>query len=297
MATYPNLPDNRLIVNGVDLSEVYGLILIDGYNLKPPEPKTYTVDIPGGNGIIDLSEALTGDIVYENRSQKFTFDLIYPENFEKIKTRVMNFLHGKAFDYKMTMDPDYTYHGRFKVTEHNHTAYTDGILGVIVVEIDANPYKRKERCVYSLNAGGGRLYKFESGRRKVHPIVECTQPCYITWNHIDYVVPQGTYRLNDVLFSEGTNEMWVNTCKYWDVTWEELAENGALAQTWENLSTYRWDEIQTIGQKKDDCVQTWLDLGLTYWGDLLEKHWYDLNYKKNEMSEVTAYISYDWEDL
>ena len=75
MASYPGLPDNRLIVNGIDLSMKYGLILIDGYELDPPSPKTTTVDIPGANGSIDLTEALNGDVVYDNRTKKFVFKI------------------------------------------------------------------------------------------------------------------------------------------------------------------------------------------------------------------------------
>ena len=106
--SYPDLPNNRLIVNGVDLSIRFQMVLLDGYTLEPPEPKTYTVDIPGGNGVIDLTEALTGDVAYKNRKQEFTFAVIDVKNFEKVKTEVSNFLHGRAFDYTMTMDPGYT---------------------------------------------------------------------------------------------------------------------------------------------------------------------------------------------
>ena len=67
---YPGLPNNRLIVNGVDLSTEYGMILLDGYTLSPPEPKTYTVDIPGGDGVIDLTEGLTGDVAYNGNVVK-----------------------------------------------------------------------------------------------------------------------------------------------------------------------------------------------------------------------------------
>ena len=58
--SYPDLPNNRLIVNGVDLSIRFQMVLLDGYTLEPPEPKTYTVDIPGGNGVIDLTRLLPG---------------------------------------------------------------------------------------------------------------------------------------------------------------------------------------------------------------------------------------------
>ena len=183
--SYPDLPNNRLIVNGVDLSIRFQMVLLDGYTLEPPEPKTYTVDIPGGNGVIDLTEALTGDVAYKNRKQEFTFAVIDVKNFEKVKTEVSNFLHGRAFDYTMTMDPGYTYHGRFSVDSYSHEAYANGLLGQFKIKVDADPYKLKEHCAYRLNATGGKLYRFESGRRPVHPTIECTQPTIIVWNKED----------------------------------------------------------------------------------------------------------------
>lgn len=38
-----------------------------------PTPNTNYVDVPGGNGHIDLTEALTGDVTYSNRT--LTFEL------------------------------------------------------------------------------------------------------------------------------------------------------------------------------------------------------------------------------
>ena len=49
--SYPDLPENRLIVNGVDLAVRYNMVLLDGYTLSPPEPKTTTVEIPGRDGV------------------------------------------------------------------------------------------------------------------------------------------------------------------------------------------------------------------------------------------------------
>lgn len=69
--SYPDYPENRLIVNGVDLTLKYGLILIDGYKLDPPEVKKYEVDIPGGDGVIDLTDSLLGDTAYKNREIEF----------------------------------------------------------------------------------------------------------------------------------------------------------------------------------------------------------------------------------
>lgn len=294
---YPGLPNNRLIVNGVDLSVRFQIALIDGYELNPPEPKTYTVDIPGGNGVIDLTEALTGDVSYNNRSQKFTFVCINPNDFEKVKTKISNFLHGRFYDYKITMDPDYTYHGRFKVTSYSHTAYSDGKVGTVEIEIDAKPYKTKEKCVYKLNATGGKEYRFESGRRLVHPVIECEQTCFVTFDNVEYVIPAGSHRLNNILFREGFNNIYINTSKLWYVKWDEISESGAYQMTWGDARKYRWDDIQKLGGDVKDAPSSWREIANKRWSDLSTKKWRDLDYRRANLPETTAYLSYDWEDL
>lgn len=299
MSAYPGLPDNRLVVNGVDLSETYRLVLLDGYTLTPPSPKTYTVDIPGGNGVIDVTEAMTGDVAYDNRTMEFEFAVIDVEDFEKTKTKVSNFLHGRKYSYTMTMDPGYTYTGRFTVSSYSHEAYANGIVGTFKVKIDANPYKVKEAKTYKLNATGGKLFRLESGRRPVHPTIECTEPCWFSYNGKHITVPAGTYRLNEIELQSGVNEVWVNTRKFWDITWSEIGEQGIFSKTWENLSAFRWDEIQMLGQSTEEHIQAWSDLSETKWSDISgeTKHWYDLNYTKNVIGDSVAYVQYNWEDL
>lgn len=301
---YPDLPKNRLIVDGVDLTMTYGMVLLDGYTLDPPEPKTYTIDIPGGNGIIDLTEALTGDVVYNNRTQEFTFALIHPENFEEVKSKVFNFLHGQSFDYRLTMDEEYFYHGRFTVSTCEHEADSGGIVGQITISIDADPYKSKGTQTYKLNATGGKLYRFESGRCKVRPVIECSQVCFVRAlpDGNETIIPAGTFRLNDVLFTQGFNELWINTQKFWDITWDEIKEGGQFAKTWADLAGLRWDEVQMLGQDTETVLRSWYDIGDNRWEDLGEtgsnpKHWYDLNYTKNEIGDSYAYLSYEWKDL
>lgn len=303
MATYPDLPDNRLIVGGIDLSVRYRMVLLDGYELNPPEPKTYTVDIPGGNGVIDLTEALTGDVVYNNREQKFTFVVIDVEDFEKVKTEVSNFLHGKEFDYTMTMDPGYTYHGRFSVESYSHSAYSNGILGNIVIKVSANPYKLKTSPVYKLNAYNGKLYSLESGRRPINPIIEVKTPTRVTFDGKTSTVPVGTHRLNDVLFKMGQNNIYINTKNDYTTRWGDLAENEKNAMIWDAAKAYTWDEISHLNFDKTKIPQSWNDLSPKTWADIADKRWVDLNYAPDDGDAFVsdnlyvAYLKYDWEDL
>ena len=180
--SYPVLPSNRMIVNGVDITEKFKMVLLDGYTLTPPSPKTYVVDIPCGNGSLDLTESLLGDTAYENRKDKFEFSVIYPEDYELVKNQIINMLHGRAFDYKLTMDPDYTYHGRFTVESYERKAYANGLVGTITISTDSNPFKHKELQIYKIKAIGGCNYSFESGREPVCPVFESEVPIKVIYN-------------------------------------------------------------------------------------------------------------------
>lgn len=302
---YPDYPNNRLIVNGIDLTTRFRLILVDGYELNPPEPKTYTVDIPGGDGVIDLTESLSGDVSYENRSQKFSFALMNMkgindttiQEFERIKTQLSNFLHGKSFDYQLTMDPGYTYHGRFTIESYGQTMYSNGRLGAIVINIDAEPYKSKGVQSYKLNAVGGRLFRLESGRKPVHPTIECSQPVDITFGETFLTVPAGTHRINDVLFRQGFNEIYINSYHFWNITWSEIDEDGSHEMTWGDAESYRWDDIQRLGGDVEES--TWEDVAIKRWNDLGSTTWNDINQitGNNAVPEAYVYLTYDWKDL
>lgn len=296
--SYPDYPNNRLIVDGVDLSVRFQMILLDGYTLSPPEPKTYTVDIPGGDGVIDLTSALTGDVAYSNRSQSFTFMVVDPDSFERVKTDVSNFLHGKSFDYQMTMDPGYTYHGRFSVTEYSHAVYAyPGLVGVFTVDIDADPYKSKGLQTYQLNATGGKMFRLESGRKPVHPVIECTQPCRVRWKDVVTVVPVGTYRLNDVLFTDGFNEIYINSRELFNTSWADLGSDGTYAMTWNSASSYRWDDIQRMDGNIMDVPRQWSEISGLRWEELADKAWADIDFRTEEAPDTSVYLSYDWKDL
>ena len=244
--SYPDLPENRLIVNGVDLAVRYNMVLLDGYTLSPPEPKTTTVEIPGRDGVLDLTESLIGDVSYGNRSMTFTFLIVDLEQFEVVKTQVSNALHGRKFNFEMTMDPGYTYTGRFKVTSYTHTAtWNHGICGFIEVEIDAEPYKLKSHYVYNLNATGGAMFNLESGRKKVHPIVEISAPARIRFKNVVYRIGAGRFQLNDILFEEGINEIYINSYELFNLRWDEWKPIGPARIVCK--TTLNEGEILTIG--------------------------------------------------
>lgn len=292
---YPDYPNNRLIVNGVDLTTEFGIILGDGYVLEPPSPKTYTVDIPSGNGKLDLTESLFGDTVYENRKQEFIFYAIHTNNFEQLKTKVSNFLHGKSFYYRITMDPEYTYHGRFTVSSYTHTAYSSGILGTIKITIDADPYKYKDTNIYSLNAIGGNIFAFESGRKRVIPVFETNGFLKVIYKGKKIILQKGTWTINDLQFTNGTNKIYLNSYEIRNCIWGDLKTNSTTWGQFKKKRLFEWyksNGLETIVSKN------WTDVSTLSWSSLAESTWASQLYKYEETGSIdNIYMKYEWGDL
>lgn len=117
----------------------WGLVVEKGgYSIGEPEPQTYTVQIPGRNGLLDLTEALTGDVRYNNREISVSLSAPYvPGTFESTAEAVRGFLHGQRRLLTFNFNPDFAFVGRCVVA----AAHGDG-LGTITVTMDAEPYQQ-----------------------------------------------------------------------------------------------------------------------------------------------------------
>ena len=200
-------PRRRVVVGGVDITERYGLDLLDGFTLSPPAPKTYTVDIPGGDGCVDVTEAIMGDVSFEDRQMSFTFLVVRPESFEATKTAVAGFLHGRRFDFELSWDPGYTYTGRFSVSEW----YAEMHHGQIKVDVDAEPYKLREHRRVRVAAGGGRAVTLACGRKRQCPTFECASECLVSCNGATARLQPGTWRAPALWLEQGANTLWCDS--------------------------------------------------------------------------------------
>ena len=288
-------PNNRLIVNGVDLTQKFQMILADGYTLTPPSIKTYTVDIPGGHGKLDLTEALFGDVAYNNRKQEFIFYLINVKDFEKAKTDISTMLHGKYFEYKMTMDPEYTYKGRFTIDSYSHTAFSSGNLGEIKISIDADPFKYKKDRVFVISAIGGETYSFESGRKRVLPSIETDGLLKVIYNGKLFTLPKGTWKLNELVFNSGQNEVYFNCFDVRNLTWGQLRDTTNWGQ-FKEKKLYEWYKSNGDGTY---VFTTWDSLDPRHsWEYYRGKAWKDIVYMWDKVKDVSdSYIKYEWGDL
>ena len=117
----------------------FGVILTE-QNIGLPSPKTYTVNIEGMDGNLDLSECF-GEMKYENRTIKFTFESIDKiTDWQTKMIKISSFLHGQKMKITTWSDPNFYYIGRCQIDEFN----SNSKLGKIVISCDCEPFKYKQ---------------------------------------------------------------------------------------------------------------------------------------------------------
>ncbi len=104
----------------------------------PPKQKTTYIDIPGGNGALDLSESLSGYPIFNNRTGSFQFRVMngYKPWAERY-SEIMEYLHGKAMNAVLADDPDWFYIGRFSVDGWD----SGDTWSLITIGYNVEPYK------------------------------------------------------------------------------------------------------------------------------------------------------------
>lgn len=115
-------------------------LLLTEKEIGLPEPKTNIIDIPGADGVLDLTETLTGGVRYGNRTLKFSFtttDNLSGEQWPALLTKISTALHGQRKVIVLDDDPDWTYEGRCVVDEFA----TSKAARTIVISCDCDPYK------------------------------------------------------------------------------------------------------------------------------------------------------------
>lgn len=127
----------------------------------PPTPKTKYLDIPGGNGKLDLSTILTGFPVYENREGDWKFYVLngYGE-WQNRFSAIMTYIQGQELKMVLEDDPNYYYKGRFYVSAWD----SEPSYSKITIKYSVYPYKigctetaGPNNTVYLTDTGGTSL--------------------------------------------------------------------------------------------------------------------------------------------
>ena len=136
----------------------FRLILSPNNAIGTPTPKYELIDIPGGDGVLDVTEAF-GEVKYGNRPMSFEFSTMVPQSeFMTLFSRVQNALHGQKLQIILDDDPDCYYIGRLTVSEWK----ADRLIGKLTIDCDCEPYKYRLSS-QTISLTGANLINIDDG--------------------------------------------------------------------------------------------------------------------------------------
>lgn len=172
-----------------------------------PSPKTEEIDIPGGDGVLDLTDFF-GEVKYNNRELSFEYSTIVPQSeFMDLFSRVQNALHGKKMQIVLDDDPDWFYIGRITVSEWK----AEKAVGTLTIDCDCEPYKyRMNETVVSKAMGGGTsTVNLTNGRKRVIPTITTDTETTISFGTYTGTFNAGTFMIPELELTEGDNAVKV----------------------------------------------------------------------------------------
>lgn len=181
-------------------------LLLTAKDLTPPEPKTNYVQLDGRSGSLDLTEALTGEVTYNDRTLTATFvstDGSFADRVALLRD-ITAALHGRKVTIVDPDDPDHYLLGRIKVKALQAPSYME-----LSIEATCDPWRyainETERRV---DAPGDVVIR-NDGSRTVTPVLTVIGSVSITDNGVTTELTEGSYKITDLRLTPGVNVIGV----------------------------------------------------------------------------------------
>lgn len=193
-------------------------------DVTPPEPKTNYVELDGMSGTLDLSESLTGEITYEDRTVTATFwtcEGSFKER-ERLLQRVVASLHGKKIKIVEPDDPDHYFYGRVKVkSRKNILPYAE-----YSIEAICEPWRYAlEDTIRTVEVNGNTasVVIHNNGVKTVCPDITVTGSVEISYKGGSTTLTEGSYKISDIRLYQGSNIVGVSGTGTVTFTYKEAA--------------------------------------------------------------------------
>lgn len=192
--------DNR-IHTGDDLDLVQ-----EKKNIDKPTIQSYTVQVPGRNGLLNLTKGLTGKVAYNNRLLSFQYfgtgdreRLLYLDDF-------MSQYHGETIRIIDDDHPDHYYEGEASVSTVFNRNYV-----TIVLTVDAQPFRLKNQpTVYSQTIYEETAIKILNESIPAIPVITVTSTMTVTLNGVSKSLAAGTHTISGFELQRGVNTFTVS---------------------------------------------------------------------------------------
>lgn len=203
---------NNLIHTGNDLN-----LVMTSKSLPAPQVQSQKVEIPGRNGSLDMSEYLTGEPTYDNRTLSFSFFGTGSRDTVLFLIDTMLEYHGRYVTIIVDDINNWFYEGRVEVDYVDKYHYVEFKLTV-----DAQPFRYAvniKKYEYS-NVNSKDIFLRNEGT-KIIPTIVITAETKITYKGMTYTLSAGEYDSETLLIEPGGSTWTVTTTGRITVTYRE----------------------------------------------------------------------------
>ena len=187
-------------------------LILTAKDVTPPEPKTYLVEIDGADGSLDLSESLSGRVVYKDRkvTADFWTDHGNRRDRERIYREIVRSLHGKKIKLIEPDDPDHYFLGRVNISAlSNNVAYATFKLNATcepwrysidesVRRVDITGSTRKDVVISN------------NGVKTLSPDITVKGSVTLFYDGLETLLTTGSYKVSDLKLRQGVNVIGVS---------------------------------------------------------------------------------------
>lgn len=197
-------------MNGVTFGNYHSFndfqLLLTSKTIGAPTPKTETIDIPGGDGVLDFTEFF-GGVKYNNRKLSFEFSTIIPRSqFMDLFSAVQNAMNGQKMRIILDEDPTWFYTGRVTVSEWK----ADKSIGKLTIDCDCEPYKQSiYTTTVSKTVSSNAIIALDNDKMPTIPTITTTAEFLISFGGYNDVSSAGTFAIPELELLEGTNQVYV----------------------------------------------------------------------------------------
>lgn len=201
----------KLILGNYD-THLNGPWTLSAWSLSPAEYQENYVEVPGRNGALDLSTALTdGEPRYNSRTMEATLERSDGTRLEREAAidAMINWLDGWKMDIFLPDDELHYITGRVRVAkEYNDPAHA---AVTITATVDPWRYNKNETAVHlTADTEAKTALLTNQGRRTVVPVLEITgdsPQVLLSVGTASWSLSTGTYQLPDLVVRQGSTEI------------------------------------------------------------------------------------------
>lgn len=200
--------------------DTYGMDFLS-YSISSPKAKRNEVSIPLRDGKVDLTNALTDDIKFENRTISISFEIRDPRSSWTSKlAQIRADLHEKTMRIIFDDDLSFYYVGVVSVGDIK----SNGSTGTLQITVDAEPFKYDitpsnidwEWDTFDLDNGvineageivvnGTTVFTLICGRKRMFPTFTVSADMIVGFEGDTYTLKAGSQKVYDIFLCEGEN--------------------------------------------------------------------------------------------